>query len=67
MTEKQRYLIYIRLGSLIADVRKKNNIGICEATRLLLEKGIIQKLEDLDTGYYLEGSAYLAEVFNIGT
>ena len=65
MTEKQRYLIYTNLGVLIANVRKKNDMGICEATRVLLEKGIIQKLEDLETGYYLEGSAYLAEVFRI--
>ena len=65
MTEKQRYLIYTNLGALIANVRKKNDMGICEATRTLLEKGIIQKLEDLETGYYLEGSAYLAEVFRI--
>ena len=65
MTEKQRYLIYTNLGALIANVRKKNDLGICEATRTLLEKGIIQKLEDLETGYYLEGSAYLAEVFQV--
>jgi hypothetical protein len=27
----------------------------------MLEKGIIQKLEDLETGYYLESDAYLEE------
>ena len=63
MTEKQRFLIYVRLGNLIADVKKRNNVGLCEAIKFLLEKEIIQKLEDLETGYYLEGSAYLTEVF----
>ncbi|MCL2478014.1 MAG: hypothetical protein FWF22_00830 [Treponema sp.] len=61
MTEKQRFMIYVKLGNLLADVRKKNNCGICEAIKFLLDKGIIEKIEDLETGYYLEGSAYLAE------
>ena len=65
MTEKQRFLIYIKLGSLIADIKKRNTVGLSDAVKFLLEKGIIQKLEDLETGYYLEGSAYLAEVFKI--
>jgi len=65
MTDKQRFLIYVRLGNLLADVGEENGVGICEAVRILLDRGIIQKLEDLETGYYLEGSAYLAEVFEI--
>ena len=65
MTEKQRFLVYIKLGSMIANVREKNDISISEAIKILLEKKIIQKLEDLETGYYLEGSAYLAEIFQL--
>lgn len=65
MTEKQRFLIYVKLGNLLANVREKNGVGMCEAIRILLDKGIFQKLEDLETGYYLEGSAYLAEVFRV--
>ena len=65
MTEKQRFLIYVKLGNLIADIKKNNNISICESVKILLEKDIIQQLEDLETGYYLEGSAYLTEVFRI--
>ncbi|MDR0503722.1 MAG: hypothetical protein LBH16_10435 [Treponema sp.] len=65
MTEKQRFLVYVKLGNLLASIRKKNNVNICEATRILLDKEIIQKIEDMETGYYLEGSAYLAEVFQI--
>jgi len=65
MTEKQRFLIYVKLGNLIANIKKKNDVSLCEAARILLEKGIIQEIEDLETGYYLEGSAYLAEVFQL--
>ena len=67
MTDKQRFLIYAKLGYLIASIREKNGVDLCEAVRYLLEKGIIGKLEDLETGYYLEGGAYLAEVFNLST
>jgi len=65
MTEKQRFLVYVRLGNMIARVREKHGVGICDALRILLEKRIIQKIEDLETGYYLEGSDYLAEVFRL--
>lgn len=65
MTEKQRFLVYSKLGYLLADIRKKNKIGIAEAIGILLEKGIIQSIEDLETGYYLESGAYLSEAFKI--
>jgi len=65
MTEKQRFLIYIKLGCLLANVRKKNNTDICEAVKSLLDRKIIHQIEDLETGYYLESSAYLAEVFKL--
>lgn len=65
MSDKQRFLIYAKLGYLIASVKNKNDTCICGAVKILLEKGIIQKLEDLETGYYLESGAYLAETFKI--
>ena len=65
MTEKQRFLIYIKLGNIIADIRENNDVSISDAIKILLEKKIIHKLEDLETGYYLEGSAYLTEVFEL--
>ena len=65
MTEKQRFLVYVKIGYLIAQIRKKNGISISAAIKILLKRKIIQKIEDLETGYYLEGGAYLAEVFQI--
>jgi len=65
MTEKQRFLIYVHFAGLIASIRKSSNVGISEAVKIMLEKGIIQKLEDLETGYYLESDGYLAESFSI--
>ena len=67
MTEKQRFLVYVKIGNLIANVRKKENIGICDAINFLLKNRIIQEIEDIETGYYLEGSAYLSEVFKLNS
>ena len=65
MTEKQRFMVYIKIGNLIANVRKNKKLKTNEAIRLLLEKKIIQKIEDLETGYYLESPFYLAEIFEL--
>ena len=50
MTEKQRFLIYLHFAGLLAGIRKKNNVSICKAVEIMLTNGIIQKLEDLETG-----------------
>ena len=63
MTEKQRFLVYVHLAGLIASVRKRDKVNITEAIKILLSKGIIQRLEDLETGYYLESDAYLENAF----
>jgi len=63
MTDKQRFLVYVRIGSLIASIRQKENLSINDAVKRLIENGIIQKIEDLETGYYLESSAYLEDEF----
>jgi len=59
MTDKQRFLVYSHLAGLMADIRQKYNVSINEAVKIMLSKGIIQQLEDLETGYYLESNAYL--------
>ena len=59
MTEKQRFLIYTHFAGLLASVRKNNNVSISDAVRIMLDNGVIQKLEDLETGYYLESDGYL--------
>ena len=62
MTEKQRFLVYVHLAGLIASVRKREKVSMKEAIKILLSKGIIQELEDIETGYYLESDAYLENV-----
>ena len=63
MTDKQRFLIYTHLAGLLASIRKKNKLSISETVKVMLSNGIIQELEDLETGYYLESDAYLEDLF----
>jgi len=63
MTEKQRFLVYTHLAALIASTRQHFNVNITDAIKLLLSNGIIQQIEDLETGYYLESDAYLEREF----
>ena len=65
MTDKQRFLVYTHLAGLLASIRKSYKLSINDAIKMMLSKGIIQKLEDLETGYYLESDAYLENVFTI--
>lgn len=60
MTPTQNFLVYAHLSSLLADIKKKMNVDTIEAIKIMLSKGIVKKLENIDNGYYLESDAYLA-------
>ena len=59
MTQIQNFLVYARLSSLLAEVKKKMNIDTAQALKTMLSKGIVAKIENIDNGYYLESDAYL--------
>lgn len=61
MTQKQNFLIYAHLSSLLAEIKKKKNVDTAEAIKIMLSKGIVKKLENIDNGYYLESDAYLEQ------
>ena len=63
MTDKQRFLVYIHFAGLMASILRNNKVSISEVVKTMLTNSIIQKLEDLGTGYYLESDAYLENVF----
>jgi len=68
MTEKQRFLVYTHLAALMASIRQHFNVGISDAIKLMLSNDIIQEVEDLETGYYLESDAYLEKaLINVET
>jgi hypothetical protein len=67
MTEKQRFLVYVHLAGLLASIRKSNGVSISEAVRIMLSNGVIQELEDLETGYYVESDAYLERALILQT
>jgi len=60
MTQKQNFLVYAHLSSLLAEIKKKMNVDTAEAIKIMLSKGIVAKLENIANGYYLESDAYLS-------
>jgi hypothetical protein len=63
MTDKQRFLVYVHLGRILGEVMRQNGLSMTEALREMSNSQFIEKLEDLETGYYLESSAYLYEEY----
>jgi len=63
MTPKQNFLVYARLSSLLAEMKKRMNIDTAQALKTMLLRGIVAKIEDIDNGYYLESDAYLGNEF----
>ena len=63
MTQKQNFLVYAHLSSLLAEIKKKMNVNTVEALKIMLSKGIVAKIENIDNGYYLESDAYLESEF----
>ena len=63
MTDKQRFLIYVHLGQVLGDIRRQNGLSMTEALQEMSNSQFIEKLEDLETGYYLESAAYLYEEY----
>ena len=63
MTEKQRFLIYVHLGQVLACVMRENGLPMTVALQNLSDSQLIEKVEDIETGYYLESGAYLYEEY----
>ena len=63
MTDKQRFLIYVHLGQVLGEIVRERSLSISQALQEMSNSQFIEKLEDLETGYYLESSAYLYEEY----
>ena len=63
MTDKQRYLVSVHLGQVLGEMMRNQGLSMTEALREISNSQFIDKLEDLETGYYLESSAYLYEEY----
>lgn len=61
-TEQQDFLIENIISENLIYLIEDNNISMDKAMDIFYSTEISAKLEDIETGYYLEGSAYIYEL-----
>ena len=60
---KADMLIEYIVGDIISYIMEDNNLKIGEAMAIFYDSRIFEKLHDIETGLYLNGSAYVYELF----
>lgn len=64
MTDKQREMIEYTTQDIIAFIMEDKNLNMDEAMELFYTSVTFEKLTDIETGLYLQGSSYVYELFN---
>lgn len=62
MSVKQKQLIEYAVQDLVAMLVERKGVSVQEAMRILYHSTFNDKLQDIETGFYLEGSEYLYEL-----
>ena len=60
---KADMLIEYIVGDIVGYIMEDNNLKIGEAMAIFYDSRIFEKLHDIETGLYLNGSAYVYELF----
>ena len=63
MTKQQDFLVQNIVTDIIGYIVEDNKVDIITATEIWGESGFSDKVQDAETGLYLEGSAYVYELF----
>jgi len=62
---KQKQLIEYMIQDIITFIVKDSNIELDVAMNQFYNSKVFEKLQDVETGLYLEGSAYVYHLFEI--
>ena len=63
MTNKQQAMIEMSTQDIIAQIIEEENLSLDEAMKKFYTSVAFEKLSNVETGLYLEGSDYLLEYF----
>ena len=63
MTNQQDFLMQNIVSDIIGYIMEDNSVDITTAVKTWAESEFSDKLQDEETGLYLEGSAYVYELF----
>ncbi|MCL2860609.1 MAG: hypothetical protein FWF46_08775 [Oscillospiraceae bacterium] len=61
-TKNQELLIQFIISEVVSFIAEEQDISIEKALEIFYSTEVASKLEDLDTGYYLEGARYIYEI-----
>ena len=61
-TKNQELLIQFLISEVVTFIAEEQNVSIEEALEIFYSTEIASKVEDLETGYYLEGARYIYEI-----
>ena len=62
MNKTQELLIHNIISEVVTYISEEQNISIEKALEFFYTTEVASKLEDLETGYYLEGARYIYEI-----
>ena len=61
-SSEQDLCIEFLIGEIVSIICEEKKIPTLEAYELFYKTDISKKIEDIETGYYLEGAAYMYEL-----
>ena len=61
-TKKQELLIQFLISEVVTFIAEEKNVSVEKALEIFYSTEVAAKLEDLETGYYLEGARYIYEI-----
>ena len=62
-TKTQDFLIQSVISGVVSYIAEDRNITADKALEIFFSTELSKKIEDIETGYYLEGPSYIYEVF----
>jgi len=61
-SKEQDFLIQNIISQVVAYIAEDNAITTEDALRIFFSSELSKKIEDIETGYYLEGASYIYEI-----
>jgi len=61
-TKNQELLIQFLISEVVTFIAEERNVSIEKALEIFYSTEVSKKIEDIETGYYLEGARYIYEI-----
>lgn len=62
-TKEQNFLVRNAIAKVVSFIAEDRGITVEQAMVLFFSSELSEKIEDIETGYYLESPAYIYEIF----